>query len=209
MIFIFLFSVYFMKYLKLLVFTTFITLVLTGIFLFDLNKTLEWDTRLFREVNSISFYPLDRLMCLITHLGSILFISLVTVFLVVKKKLRSLGLMILFSLVIYIMISWPIKALVHRERPAEVLSNIKLMEKTYTPSFPSGHSGTLFMLATLLYPRKKLRKWLILVIPLAIIIPFSRIYIGVHFPTDVIYGSLIGIISGLLTLSYFEARRSF
>ena len=73
-------------------------------------------------------------------------------------------------------------------------------------SFPSGHSASSFAAALVIGLRYKLNfreKSYGLIYPLlafAVIIGFSRIYIGVHYPFDVLFGALVGIFSALLIL---------
>lgn len=64
-------------------------------------------------------------------------------------------------------------------------------------SFPSGHTQASVIAATILTLYKK--KWGIVVIPLTVIIAFSRLYLYVHFPTDVLGGALLGLTIGLFT----------
>jgi undecaprenyl-diphosphatase len=89
-----------------------------------------------------------------------------------------------------------IKYAVGRDRPpAVILDPEPLMEVPTTSSFPSGHAATSFACAVVLSriaPR--------LTIPLfvlAALIAFSRVYVGVHYPFDVLAGSLLGVALGL------------
>jgi undecaprenyl-diphosphatase len=89
-----------------------------------------------------------------------------------------------------------IKNLVKRDRPCDVLANVN---RRITPSdkfsFPSGHTAAAFAMATLIsfhFP--------ILTLPVmawALLVGFSRIYLGVHYPTDILAGIVIGVTSGL------------
>ena len=83
------------------------------------------------------------------------------------------------------------KTIVDRHRPFET----QLGPPTSTHSFPSGHSATAFACATvlaMLAPR-----WRVPFFVLAALIAFSRLYNGVHYPTDVLAGSLLGVLVGL------------
>tara|TARA_B100000131_G_C18089061_1_gene601421 strand:+ start:868 stop:1428 length:561 start_codon:yes stop_codon:yes gene_type:complete len=69
-------------------------------------------------------------------------------------------------------------------------------------SFPSNHSANSFALAIIIsffFPRLKMGAYI-----LAFTILFSRVYIGVHYPFDVIYGMSIGILSGYLVKLFFN-----
>jgi undecaprenyl-diphosphatase len=84
------------------------------------------------------------------------------------------------------------KYFVHRHRPFEH----QLGPSLRTHSFPSGHSATSFAAATILAgyaPRYR-----VLFYALACLIAFSRLYNGVHYPTDVVSGALLGIALALI-----------
>jgi undecaprenyl-diphosphatase len=91
------------------------------------------------------------------------------------------------------------KALVPRHRPFET----QLGPPSTTHSFPSGHSATSFACATVLShyaPRLRVPFF-----ALATLIAFSRIYNGMHYPTDVLAGAVLGVLTALLLLGI--ARR--
>ena len=85
-----------------------------------------------------------------------------------------------------------VKGIVDRERPNHVQSS------RWDSSFPSGHTSAYFALATVYgakYPR--------LIIPLAVLgagVAYSRVYLGEHYPTDVLAGAALGFGIGWLTL---------
>ncbi len=64
------------------------------------------------------------------------------------------------------------------------------------PSFPSGHSSASFAAATVLLLNRWEGRWAALV--LAALIAFSRLYLYVHYPTDVVGGILVGVLCGVL-----------
>jgi undecaprenyl-diphosphatase len=72
------------------------------------------------------------------------------------------------------------------------------MESGY--SFPSGHANTVFVAATILGRKDKL--WKPFLWALAVVVSFSRIYIGVHWPLDVIVGAVLGWLTGKIVLRY-------
>jgi undecaprenyl-diphosphatase len=91
------------------------------------------------------------------------------------------------------------KTLVSRHRPFET----QLGPPSTTHSFPSGHSATSFACATVLShyaPRLRVPFF-----ALATLIAFSRIYNGMHYPTDVLAGAVLGVLTALLLLAI--ARR--
>jgi undecaprenyl-diphosphatase len=84
------------------------------------------------------------------------------------------------------------KLLVYRHRPFE--HQLGPSERTH--SFPSGHSATSFAAATVLaWYAPRWRWWFF---ALASLIAFSRLYLGVHYPTDVVAGACVGVATALL-----------
>jgi undecaprenyl-diphosphatase len=86
------------------------------------------------------------------------------------------------------------KALIDRHRPFET----QLGPPTSTHSFPSGHAATAFACATVLASLAP--RWRVPFFVLAALIAVSRIYNGVHYPTDVLGGSALGVLVGLAIL---------
>ncbi len=88
-------------------------------------------------------------------------------------------------------VSFGIKDLVHRTRPSVAHPEIHPLYVVHSTSFPAGHAATAFAGATLLTYFAS-RVWP-LFMTLAVAIAFSRIYVGVHYPTDVLAGAAIGV----------------
>ena len=134
----------------------------------------------------------------ITHLGDagIIWIIL-TVLLLIPKKTRKAGLAAAFALLISLVITNVcIKNAVARIRPYEVIDGLRLMiEKQKDFSFPSGHTSASFAAACAFY-RILPKNWGIAAIVLAALISLSRLYVGVHYPSDVLGGLIIGIFAG-------------
>ena len=90
-----------------------------------------------------------------------------------------------------------LKDIFHRPRPLGADYNTYLTDMSY--SFPSQHSQTAFLLATLLAGYFGLR-YGVITYPMAALIGISRIYLGVHYLTDVIVGAMLGIVMGEMVL---------
>lgn len=137
----------------------------------------------------------------ITHLGDdgILWIVM-GILLLFLKKTRPIGFAVLLALLFdYLIINVALKGLVARPRPFVVNELIKPLVGGVSPyrSFPSGHSGGSFAAMFALY------KWVpkkigIPALFLASLVAVSRLYVGVHYPTDIIGGCIIGYICSVL-----------
>lgn len=99
-----------------------------------------------------------------------------------------------------------LKNLIRRVRPYEVISGLTaLIEKQHDFSFPSGHTASSFAVAIILYQELP-KKYGCIAIVLAILIAFSRLYLGVHYPSDVIAGAISGSCIGMLVRCGFYAQ---
>ena len=140
---------------------------------------------------------LTSILIFFTNLGNhgLIWIA-VTLFLLSSKKYRKIGYLALISLIINaIIVNVILKNLTHRARPFEEISDIILLIKAPKDfSFPSGHTSASFTMVYVFY--KHLKKYFPVVLITSIIIAFSRLYLTVHFPSDVLAGVLIGLFSG-------------
>jgi undecaprenyl-diphosphatase len=92
------------------------------------------------------------------------------------------------------------KVIVHRHRPFEH----QLGPASSTHSFPSGHTATSFACATVL--SSVAPRWRVPFFVLAALIGFSRVYNGMHYPTDVLAGAVLGVLTALLLLAASRRR---
>lgn len=119
---------------------------------------------------------------------------LIAVILLIFKKTRKIGCMMILSLFGSLVINnLLLKNIVERARPYEMIQDLlPLIAKPTDYAFPSGHTASSFAAAGILY-RKLPKRFGIPALILATLIGFSRLYLGVHYPSDV----LCGIISGV------------
>lgn len=137
---------------------------------------------------------LDFFFSTITHLGDGgIFWIILCVIMLCTKKYRKCGVLFALSMLCcFIIGNVTLKNLVARPRPCWVNTDITLLirnPKDY--SFPSGHSMVGFAGALSVWYANK--KWGIAALVLAAVIAFSRMYLFVHYPTDVLLGTLIGL----------------
>ena len=117
---------------------------------------------------------------------------------------ENVGLIILIALIFsFLITNLTLKPLVSRIRPYEVKDQVKLLVGQLKDfSFPSGHTSASFAAATAIWLSN--RKWGIAALILASIIAFSRLYLYVHFPTDILGGAVIGAVSALLAQKIYR-----
>lgn len=108
-----------------------------------------------------------------------------------KKKYRQTGISLAFALVIaFVLGNLILKNVIARPRPCWVRESIGLIAVPKDYSFPSGHTHVSVLLAVVLWHEN--RKWGIAAGCLAVLVAFSRMYLYVHYPTDILGGALLG-----------------
>lgn len=149
----------------------------------------------------------DIIVPLISGLGNagIIWIALTLVLLVIPKTRRSGLIMALALIADLILCNGILKNLVARTRPYDVNTAVNLLiEKPVDYSFPSGHTAASFAAVTALYLAGEKKLWKPALV-LSVLIAFTRMYLYVHYPTDILGGIAVGIISGYI--GFFIAGR--
>lgn len=146
---------------------------------------------------------LDPLMVLVSTLGNAGMIwILLGVVLTIIPKTRKMGVLALSSLLVCFLINnGLLKNLVARPRPyTQIAELVMLMECPSDHSFPSGHTCAAFAVAgSLLWSgRKRLYGLRIPALLLAVMTGWSRLYVGVHYPTDVLAACVIGLLGSYI-----------
>ncbi len=144
---------------------------------------------------------LDPFMKLYTQLGNagMLFIVLGLALLLFKPT-RKAGVSALCAMLIgLIVVNFTIKPLMARPRPWLVIENfVNLVPEGDPNSFPSGHTNAAFAFALAVCMSAPKRWMKISAVCAAAVMGLSRLYVGVHFPSDVLAGAVIGSLCGLL-----------
>lgn len=140
----------------------------------------------------------DAIMCFITSLGNAGWIWIVlAAVLLVYPKTRKTGCIVAAALIFdLILCNGILKNLIARTRPFDINTAVELIVKRPRDySFPSGHTAASFATigALFLAGQKKLG---ITALVLGILIAFSRLYLYVHFPTDILGGIVVGLLAG-------------
>lgn len=142
----------------------------------------------------------DALFYHITNLGGVVsLVSLTFILIFLTKGLyREIGFKILMSLIFSGIIVQILKRVFTRNRPYWILKNLNTFGIDLSDySFPSGHSAASFSVAIIVLLNSPKIVGFAAVF-LAILIAISRVYLAVHYPTDVTAGVIIGIISSLI-----------
>ncbi|XRO75232.1 phosphatase PAP2 family protein [Methanocaldococcus sp. 28A] len=172
----------------------FLAVAYFGDILGNVNKLYEFNIWLFYLINSHYNSILDTIMILISKtVYPIIAISI----LIILIKNRKFGIKLIFVLFLATVIAFSLKYLINEPRPYLVLGNVHLLcYEGYESSFPSGHTTLAFTLATsFLYYSRKIG---LLFLIWAILVAYSRVYVGVHYPFDIIAGMIIGVLCGFL-----------
>ena len=154
---------------------------------------------------------LDTLMPIITLLGDAgIFWMVIAAALLICKKTRRVGLGMGIAMVMGLLLcNVTLKPLCQRPRPYDYQYDVfgklipLLIERQHDFSFPSGHTIASFEAAGVIALNHK--KWGIAALILAGLIAFSRLYLYVHYPTDVLVSLMLGI--ALAFLGNWLARR--
>ncbi len=152
----------------------------------------EIDTALFYFINnSMNYPPLDPVMVFVTRKPYIIFAVLLAM--LVPGKRTKLILPVLLSLMAFGLSDLTgnfFKHLFERERPFALLEHVNKLVSAGSFAFPSNHAANSFAFATgmVWFFRKAALPFL----AVAALVAFSRIYVGVHYPLDVLAGSVLG-----------------
>ena len=184
------------KYLKWIIFTiSFIIFIILSILVLS-KKDIAIDALVYNKISSLIKNNLTNNIKLLTYLGSGVVVIGITVFVIIFFKNKKYGLFLSIDLALITIIQIILKNIFTRYRPLDI---VLIKEKGY--SFPSGHSLTSMafygLIIYLIYNSKLKRQEKIIYITLfsifILIVGLSRIYLGVHFFTDVVGGFTFSI----------------
>ena len=166
----------------------------------------------FLLLNHFHFPVADQFFFYYTSAGDGLFTFLVFIFLQFIKKNHTAW-MVALAYAFSGIFSQLIKNLVHLPRPRTLLGHSSYpyffdgITHVGFSSLPSGHTASAFAMACVLSFCLKAKWWAALFLPAAMLVGYSRIYLGQHFPVDVLAGALLGFLSSLL--AYFAYGRFY
>jgi undecaprenyl-diphosphatase len=171
------------------------------------NSITKWDTSAFHSINNPHGKILNKIMVDLTKYGrEVVWISVILLLAVLgKKDGRKAAVLLTIAFLILIPLGTMLKSEINRTRPPS--ENILVTPDT-KPSFPSGHATIVSAGATILFLRFNKGRQMIFSIILgieALLVSYSRIYVGDHYPLDVVGGILLGtgIACAVITSSRF------
>lgn len=161
-------------------------------------QSIDWWILHFIRDNFVCGF-LDFVMPKFTLLGDkgIIWIA-ISLVLIATKKYRKCGLLCLAGMVIGLVVGNVfLKNLAARPRPCWIEDVNMIVSIPGDFSFPSGHTLSSVISTVILMLTNKKFGWF--AIPLTVIVAFSRLYLYVHFPTDVVFGAILGVAIGFFT----------
>ncbi len=177
-----------------------------------LEKIIALDKQLLVFLNNLGSPTYDGLWLNITKQSSWIPFFLFLAYLLQKKiGWKNLGIATLFIALILLCCNTTVelcKSTVMRLRPCndpEIKGIIRIIHQTPTFSFFSGHAANSMATMTFLFLiLKKHYKYSFLIFLYPLIFAYSRIYLGVHFPSDILTGYLVGIVFGIVFYELYK-----
>ncbi len=176
-----------------------------------LEKLLEWDRSTFIYLNSLGVETYDTFWTTVTEISFwiplfLLFGYLLYATFSLREATSRLITLLLLVVFVLFLTHW-VKLGFSRLRPnndATLNTVIRILKSPTDFSFFSGHASSSFAITVLVYLfLRQHRKWVGLFFIWPILFSLSRIFVGVHYPIDIITGALVGILSGLIFYSLY------
>lgn len=157
---------------------------------------MDWEMQLLDWIQTLRNPILDGLFSHVTYLGGIVWILWAVVLLCIPKT-RKAGMVLSFALLAdLVLCNGLLKPLFSRVRPYDVNDTVQLIAaKQKDFSFPSGHTAVCFTGVTALYLAKRPKMGHV-ALGIAVLVAISRMYLYMHYPTDVLGGIVVGVIAG-------------
>jgi undecaprenyl-diphosphatase len=168
-------------------------------------KIFGIDIAITEGLQRIQMPVLNEVMIFFSGIGNLGIVWIVlALILVMRRKTRNYGIILLLALLITVLLGeGMLKNIIKRNRPFIVLNDLKLLiPPPGSYSFPSGHTASSFTVFGVFYFLNLKYKWAVFF--MVFLIAFSRIYLGVHYFTDIIGGIILGMSVAFIVCSYYK-----
>ena len=173
------------------------------------------DTKIncFLKLNITHNHWLDNIFLVATCMGDGLFSIVLALILMLVWRLYRLGIQLLLGFFISGIVVQILKTLFSAPRPMTIIPHstyhffLDGISHGGFSSFPSGHTTSIFTLITILIARLQNSLACVLLFTLALVVGYSRIYLGQHFLEDVMAGSVLGVLTGLLIVLFTQNKQ--
>lgn len=169
---------------------------------------LPFDGAVAQFVLSLRSNAADAVMIAVTSAGDAGAVWIVAaVGMICFKRTRTTGILMLAAIAATFVIgTLGLKHLFARPRPCVAFPDAGFYPCPSGFSFPSGHSISSFAAAGVLFFRKTAGRWF--AVALAVLIAFSRMYLNVHYGTDVLAGGMLGVGAAYLTVRWHDMKKA-
>lgn len=163
------------------------------------------DFYIFQQINQLAFRWLWLDTLAIFFANYFEYVLILCLFLFLVKNYKKYWLMVIQAILSAVLarfvITEFIRLILPRARPF-VENNVNLLlDHSLSPSFPSGHASFYFAIATIVYFYNKKAGYLFFLA--AFLISISRVFVGLHWPSDILVGAIVGILSALAISKIF------
>ena len=183
-----------------------IIFLIAGIVIFLVSYNIDSDASIFFKAFKSPL--LDFVLSIITNFGVVIIVMLAIPSIMLFRKNRKAANFLFLAFISAIILAFIIKLIVSRQRPMEIFAhpnigviNYPILSVLYY-SFPSMHAMVVFALLPVLLKYLPNLKYFWVIF--AFLIAFTRIYLGFHFLSDVVFGALVGCFIGDFLMELYE-----
>lgn len=171
--------------------------ILASLILSNNMQVTKWDSSVFGIINNPHSKVINKIMIALTKYGreAVWIPTTALLFIFGKKEGRIAAVLLVITFIILIPLGTFLKDEINRPRPMPFTYENLLIKEETDPAFPSGHAVIVSAGAFIMLARFNQGKRIIISLTLAVealLVIYSRIYVGNHYPLDVISGILLG-----------------